>query len=290
MKTLKLNNGSNLAFEEFGEPSGVPVFFFHGWPSSLTMAQITDVPARELGIRIISPDRPGISESAFHPNRKLVDWPPVLRELANHLEIERFHILAISGGAPYAYVTAWAMPERVRAIGIVSGAPPIVDLRDHSGLLRLYRWMLKLHRSNPALLQFCFRVARPIAARKIPIGLRPLFLKIFQRGDAEVLRDNAAFEACFESARRAWRGTAEGVMIDAQIYAEPWGFSLENVNVPVRLWHGKQDRAFSFRVAEEVAGRLPNCKARYVDTAGHFSLPIRYMREILTDLVSCGAG
>ena len=73
---------------------------------------------------------------------------------------------------------------------------------------------------------------------------------------------------------------------DAQIYAQPWGFSLEDVHVPVRLWHGKQDRAFSFRLAEEVAKRLPDCNARFIDNAGHYSLPIRHMREILEDLVS----
>jgi pimeloyl-ACP methyl ester carboxylesterase len=104
--------------------------------------------------------------------------------------------------------------------------------------------------------------------------------------DEESLRDAAAFEAIFESQRRAWRGSAEGVMTDAQIYAHPWGFSLEEVDVPVRLWHGKQDRAFSAHLAEEAAKRLPNCRARFIDNAGHYSLPIRYMREILADLIS----
>jgi pimeloyl-ACP methyl ester carboxylesterase len=104
--------------------------------------------------------------------------------------------------------------------------------------------------------------------------------------DAEALRDAAAFETCFGSARRAWRRSADGVMTDAQVYAQPWGFKLEDVDVPVRLWHGKEDRAFSFRIAEEVARRLPNCQTRYVDKAGHYSLPIRHMREILEDLIS----
>ena len=110
-------------------------------------------------------------------------------------------------------------------------------------------------------------------------------LKLLQPCDAEALRDSAAFEACFESQRRAWRGSVEGVLADARIHAQPWGFRLEDIEVPVRLWHGKQDRAFSFRVAEEVAKRLPKCKARYVENAGHYSLPIRHMREILADLI-----
>jgi pimeloyl-ACP methyl ester carboxylesterase len=197
-------------------------------------------------------------------------------------------MLAISGGAPYAYATAHAMPERVHAIAIVSGAISLVDLADHKGLLPLYRWMLALYQTRPLLLRRLFQLARPILSLRPPIRLRPLILKMLmlQPSDAESLRDSAAFEAIFESQRRAWRGGTEGVIADAQIYAQPWGFPLEEVRVPVRLWHGKQDRAFSVRLAEEVAARLPKCKARYVEGAGHYSLPIQNMREILEDLVS----
>jgi len=276
-----------MAYDEYGDAKGAPVFFCHGWPSSRTMAELTHAAAHDLGVRIISPDRPGISGSAFQANRKLIDWPPIVGELADKLEIERFHILAISGGAPYAYVTAWQMPKRVRAIAIVSGAPPIVDLSEHSELLKLYRWMLALYRSHPQLLRALFYLARPIACLRPPIRFRPLLLKLLlQPVDAAALRDAAAFEACFESQRRAWRASAKGVMTDAEIYAQPWGFRLEDVDVPVRLWHGKEDRAFTFRVAQEVAARLPNCVARYVDNAGHYSLPIRHMHEILADLIA----
>jgi pimeloyl-ACP methyl ester carboxylesterase len=252
------------------------------------MARLTDDAARDLGIRIISPDRPGISGSSLHPNRELSDWPPVVRQLVDHLGIGAFRVLGISGGAPYAYATAIAMPERVRAVAIVSGATPIVDLAHREGLLRLYRWMLALYRSRPQLLRRLFCLARPILSLRSPVRLRPLILKILMLRpcDEESLRDSAAFEAVFESQRRAWRGSAEGVMADAQIYAEPWGFSLEEVRVPVRLWHGKEDRAFSVRLAEEIASRLPDCNARYVDGAGHYSLPIRHIREILQDLIS----
>jgi pimeloyl-ACP methyl ester carboxylesterase len=240
---VELIGGAHLAYEEYGDPTGTPVFFCHGWPSSRTMAQLTDAAACDLGIRIISPDRPGISRSAFQANRKLIDWPPVLQQLADHLGLKQFRILAISGGAPYAYATAWAMPQRVRAIAIVSGAPPIVDLGDDRGLLKLYRWMLALHRANPQLLRVLFYLARPFATLRIPYRWMRRLLRL-QPCDAEALRDAAAFEACFESQRRAWRSSAAGVMMDAQIYGEPWGFKLEDVDVPIRLWHGKEDRAF----------------------------------------------
>jgi pimeloyl-ACP methyl ester carboxylesterase len=281
---LRLKNGAQIALSEYGDPRGMPVFFFHGWPSSRTMAELTDDAARNLGLRIISPDRPGIRDSHFQPNRTLLDWPPLLKEIAAHLQIDRFRILAVSGGAPYAYASAWAMPERVEALAIVSGAVPIDGLEGRRGLLPIHRRMLALHDARPGLAKFFFRMARPFASMKLPRRIRPFLLKVLQPCDAKVLRDSRAFEACFESARQAWRSSAQGVLADAEIYAQPWGFGLEEVRVPVRLWHGEKDRTFSVHLAEKVAARLPNCEFRLIEGAGHYSLPIRHVTEILADL------
>src|SRR5207248_7338623 len=95
-RLLRLSNGGQLAFCEYGDAAGTPVFFFHGWPSSRTMAQLADAAARELGIRIISPDRPGIRDSSLQPSRRLSDWPEIVGQLADHLRIDRFRIFAIS--------------------------------------------------------------------------------------------------------------------------------------------------------------------------------------------------
>ncbi len=284
---VQLPDRAVVAFEEYGDPNGVPVIFCHGWPSSRIMARLTDEPARDLRIRIISPDRPGICGSSLQPERRLTDWPRVVERIVEHLGVGKFRMLAISGGAPYAYATAVGMSQRVRAIAIVGGAPPMAELVDAEGLLPLYHWMLTLYRTRPRLLRRLFHLARPVLALRPPVRFRPLLLKMLMLRpcDAESLRDAEAFEAIFESQRRAWRGSAEGVIADAQIYAQPWGFAIEDVRVPVRLWHGKEDRAFSVHLAEEVAKRLPNCKARFVDDAGHYSLPIRHMHEILQDLI-----
>jgi pimeloyl-ACP methyl ester carboxylesterase len=222
---VQLKNGAIIAFEQYGDASGVPVIFCHGWPSSRDGAPY-DEAARGLGIRIISPDRPGISGSEFAAQSQIGRLATSCRATGQSSRYREFRMLAISGGAPYAYATARAMPERVRAIAIVSGAVPIVDLVDRRGLLRLYRWMLALYRMSPQLLRKLFLMAQPILSLRPPVRFRPLVLKMLmlQTCDEESLRDSAAFEAVFESQRRAWRESAEGVMIDAQIYAQPWGF------------------------------------------------------------------
>lgn len=288
LQVIDLPHNRRLAYMEYGDPDGTPVIFCHGWPSSSTMAELTDAPARQLGIRIISPDRPGICGSIPAVERKLLEWPAVAERLADHLGLTDFRMLAISGGAPYAFATAWSLPNRVRSIAVVSSAPPITELKDGAGLLPLYRWMLALYQRHPDLLRFLFRATRPFVSMRTSVHVARKLLRMLQPCDAEALRDATAFNACFESQRRAWRGSSQGVMFDAQIYAEPWGFPLEEVTVPVRLWHGKQDRSFSFQLAEYMALRLPNCVPRYLDNSGHYSTPIRHMPEILQDLVSVG--
>lgn len=250
------------------------------------MAELTDAAARELNLRIISPDRPGIRDSSLQRERKLLDWPPLLAEVADNMGIGEFRILGISGGAPYALAAAWAMPERVRAIAVISGAPPLTEMVDRSGLLPLYRWLLFFYPRHRELLRLSFHVVRPILSVKLPLRFRPLLLKLLQPCDANVMRDVAAFEACFESQRQAWRASADGLMIDAEIYARPWGFPLEEIRVPVRLWHGRKDRSFHWSLARSMGGRLPLCAEHLVEDEGHYSLPIRHMREILHDLQS----
>src|SRR5882757_7646397 len=198
---VQLDKGGVVAFQEYGDPSGVPVIFCHGWPSSRTMAQLADEPARALGDRIISPDRHSISGSSMQLNRKLSDWPRVVEQLVDNLEIGEFRILAISGGAPYAYATAVAIPERVRAIAVVGGVIPFAELKDFRGLLPLYRWMLTFYRTRPQLVRRSFQLARPFLSFRAPVRLRPLLLKmlLLRSCDAGSLRDDAAFEAIFES-------------------------------------------------------------------------------------------
>lgn len=281
---LSLPGGIEIAFDEYGDPAGTPVIFCHGWPSSRSMAQLTHNAACALGVRVISPDRPGINESTYIADRELLQWPAIVEALARHLSLGKIRLLGISGGAPYAFATAWALPDSVAAVAIVSGAPPIAELNNHAGLLRLHRWMLAFYAKRPQLLRALFGLARPFASIRPPLRFRPMMLRLLQPCDADVLRDTAAFEACFESARRAWRGSARGVISDAEVYARPWGFPLEEITTPVQLWHGTKDRTFSFRLAEEVAARLPECELQLVEGAGHYSLPIRHMDEILAKL------
>src|SRR5687768_1945518 len=195
--------GVRLAVEESGDLHGVPVFFFHGWPASRLQGSGFSPEAREFGARIIAPDRPGIGLSSHQPGRALLDWPPLIRDMARHLGIERFRILAVSGGGPYALATAHALPQMIEAVSIVSGAPPLDAEVDQSALLPVYRWLLFAYRKRPELVRTLFGLARPVATIRPPAWSWPLLLRFVPVADRAALRDPRIFEGSFAVYREA---------------------------------------------------------------------------------------
>ncbi len=80
--------------------------------------------ASRLGVRLVLPDRPGIGLSDFKPGRAILDWPDDVLALAGALGLERFAVMGLSGGGPYAAACAWKIPQRITRVGIISGVGP----------------------------------------------------------------------------------------------------------------------------------------------------------------------
>jgi pimeloyl-ACP methyl ester carboxylesterase len=101
-RTIRLRDGRQLGYAEWGDFGGAPVLFFHGWPGSRIEGRLGDEAARVTGVRLVAIDRPGMGLSVFQPRRTLVDWPADVVELASALGLDRFAVLGISGGARVA--------------------------------------------------------------------------------------------------------------------------------------------------------------------------------------------
>ena len=264
------------------------MFFFHGWPSARVQGGLLHEAALKVGVRVLAVDRPGVGASTPQPDRRLVDWPPLLRELTAALGLERVRVLGVSGGGPYALASAWGAPELVEAAAVVCGAPPLSEL-GRDGLTLAYRILLAAHGRSRGAMRMFFRLLHPLAAGRAPGWMLTMLRGALRGPDKAVLADGALSQLCYDGFRYAWGGHRDGVFEDAEIYTQPWGFELEQVLRPVRMWHGTEDRNFSYRLAEKVAARLPQCALRIVPDEGHYSLPILHAREILADLLAVPA-
>ena len=92
--------------------------------------------------------------------------------------------------------------------------------------------------------------------------------------------ENRARSMFVLKARQAWRSSADGVMTDAETRRP--GVSPEEIRVPVTLRHGTKD--LTSRLGWRRRRPAAQLQFHLIDGAGHYSLPIRHIREILTDL------
>lgn len=61
--------------------------------------------------------------------------------------------------------------------------------------------------------------------------------------------------------------------------SNPWGFRLEDISMPVCLWHGEADANVSLSAARHVADTIPSCQATFLPGEGHW-LFLRHWEEI----------
>lgn len=128
---IQLTDGL-LACLELGDSRGVPVFYCHGFPGSRFEARLAAGAARRLGIRVLAPDRPGLGASTYLTGCTIGDWAADVTELADRMALERFALLGVSGGGPYALACAARILQRVRAVAVVAGMAPTRAIGRHT--------------------------------------------------------------------------------------------------------------------------------------------------------------
>lgn len=219
-RTVRLRDGRVVAYAHYGAPDGAVVVNAHGGLACRLDIAAADGPARAAGVRVISPDRPGIGGSDPNPGRTILDWAADLGELMDHLEAETFSVMGWSMGGQYAAAAAVAMPTRVRRLAIIAGALPLTEPGVFAQLPAFDRIYTRLSQAAPWLDRMCFRTMHFAASRGPHLygrlaaaGLGPV--------DGQVLRDEgyAVFAAMSAEAFRQ----PEGVVEDYRAWARPWG-------------------------------------------------------------------
>jgi pimeloyl-ACP methyl ester carboxylesterase len=238
---IALTDGRKLGFAEFGDLQGKPVFYFHGFPGSRLEAGLAEKIARDTHVRFIGIDRPGFGLSDFKSQRTFVDWPDDVTELADALGIDRFSILGVSGGGPYAAACACKIPERLIAVGIVCGLGP-VDVRGLTDdMLWTYRQALRLAGGFPRIVAALYLFSA-LFFRNYPERMLSILSGKVASPDKAALKNPELKEVLSRSFREAFRTRLRWPARDLTLYSRPWGFRLADIQTDVYLWHGQKDR------------------------------------------------
>jgi pimeloyl-ACP methyl ester carboxylesterase len=276
-------DGRGLAFEEYGDPDGDPVLSFHGGLSSRLDAAPAHAAALALGVRIVSPDRPGMGRSTFQPGRRLLDWPTDVAALTDALEIERFAVMGWSCGGPYAAVCAAKMPDRITAVALLSSAVPFELMGTTKGLLRNDRILLSLVRRTPWLASALLRVSIASASEK---RLSREIRRSFPAVDRAALKERGSVVEAVGFIKESMRQGTEGCLQDYRIFGDPWGFSVSEITAPVHVWEGAEDHTGPPAYRDLLVCHIPHARLSVVPGEGHLSLLQHQAPAILADLTA----
>lgn len=291
----KLSNGHALGYAVYGaqDPNTATVFYFHGLLSSRLEAAILSQPAAQLGLRIISIDRPGFGLSTFQPNRSVLSFTSDVQELADYLRVPAFSILANTGGAPYALACAkMLLTSRLISVDIMAG-----------------QWPLKI-KSVWFMKPFQHAIDSGLS-KGIGSGLENDWGDLARAADPtpyyqqqekemkkrpEVERTTlAGYERImlWDPAKEAFRVDGKGVGQDLLLQTEykKWGFEFHEINGNkfrggIKVWHGAQDELIVPKLAQEAVSQMTGVNFELVSGQGHFGLPVHQGPAILKHIAS----
>lgn len=283
--SLTLPDGRTLAYAEYGDPDGHPVMYFHGSPSSrLEPLLLGDDAFSRLGLRMIAPDRPGMGRSDFQPDRGFSDWPEDVVFLADTIGLKQFAVLGISGGGGYAAACAAKIPERLDAVVIASGAWRMdwPEAKDNLHFPNSLIWSLA--RNAPFMLRAMLKMMRvPPDARREQILAQQK--KSLPAPDYAVLELPGRLDAYLHMLNEAMHQGVRGPDWDMRLYVHEWDFDPNEIQVPLTLFHGRQDMNVPLAVVQRAIRMLPSAQLVTYENEGHLSTFSNHLDEIARALV-----
>jgi pimeloyl-ACP methyl ester carboxylesterase len=287
---ILLPDGRRLAYAEYGTAGGHPVLYFHGFPSSRREARLLHEAALAADVHIIAPDRPGYGDSDDAPGRSMADWARDCAALTGQLGLTRFAIVGVSGGGPYALACARHLPDH--RPGALTACTLVCPLG------AIYRSEL-LSQMNPAARASLLMGRQPAWLTNLVYGAPTTALLAFwpdlveqfrhiaaPPADRAVLREGDTARILNRTIADAMRKGAPGARRDLTLYTNHWGLDLSEIRMPIRIWHGTDDGTVPITHARWLADQLPDAHLTELPGDGHYSVPIRYARQILAELLA----
>ncbi|MBN2702463.1 MAG: alpha/beta hydrolase [Methylothermaceae bacterium] len=279
---LTTPEGRRIAFARYGDPDGRPIGYCHGLPSSRLEAALVASTAKRLKLHLFAVDRPGYGQSDPLPPTRIADWPKDLARVADHLGIDRFAVLGVSGGGPYALACGQHLRSRIDRIGLVCPLGPVAQISLRQGMSPAARWAFFLASKAPWALPIFFGNSTAYLIHRTPDLAFALLMRSLPEKDREVLASPEIREVFCATIREGLRHGAAGVLRDFLHYIRPWEVALASVDQRVTFWHGDVDTVVPLAHSRHLAERLTRAELHILPGEGHYSLPVNYAESILS--------
>lgn len=279
-RVIRLPDGRQMAYSEWGDLKGRPVLLLNGTPASRLLCPDEDA-TEHAGVRLITIDRPGYGRSDPQTGRTLLGWVDDLLHLAERLGLPPCPVVGWSGGGPYAMAMAYRLPDRVPTMGLAASIvpfeefPAVLDDVSASG-----RAAFELLARDPVAGLTAFEKHRAWFSSD---GWETMFADSWGTADDRVLADPATLAAMKAMEREAARQGSTGFVGDSLAMYSPWGFSPSEIRQPVTIWAGELDIQALPAEMDFLAKAIPHANLVTYPGEGHL-FPIAHWGEMLAAL------
>jgi pimeloyl-ACP methyl ester carboxylesterase len=285
---LELDDGRTIGYATWGDPQGTPMFIAHGTPGSRrALSPGLDDPEwlRQQRLRFIGVDRPGYGYSDPWPEASLLECAEDFVRVADHLGLERFAALGVSGGAPYAIALGALVPERIKGVAIVSGLGMLDRPGALEGMSKGNIEEIKMAMDSPEELATALGEAAE-AIREDPEGTFAELSDELPEVDRQMLERPDIRVFLIETFQEAVRQGAIGWIDDDLRQVRPWPFRLDELGgVDMRIHHGEADVLVPAHHAKHLAEGIPGSRLHLYAGEGHLSFD-KYNKEIVKTLLA----
>jgi pimeloyl-ACP methyl ester carboxylesterase len=274
-----------------GPADGVPLILCHGTPSCGMLYRGWVDAAAERGVRLIGYSRPGYGRSTRQEGRTVGDCCADVECVADELDLDRFLVLGHSGGGAHALACAALLPERVLAAATVAGAAPAYA----AGL----NWLAGQEEENVEEWKAALEGGRTLRVLleawagemldESDDAASPDALESFDSMVSDADRESITPETSAFAAERRKHSLSTGIwgwFDDDIAETKPWGFDVSQIEVPVSVWHGGQDRFVPPAHGEWLASAIPGARAQFRADEGHFSIVDTKFGDLVEDLLA----
>ena len=257
---VSLSDGRTLEYVDLGDPAGEPVLLCHGTPSSAGFAAVVADVARDCGVRLVAPSRPGYGAST--PSRPgLASCAADAVELADQLGLGRLAAMGVSGGGPFALALGAVAPERITSVFVHAGTASYFELMPPSDEDAEERRAIALFAAGDvdgataAMTASADRDFGPM--RGLTDAEVGEALKAMVPAGETWLDSHPAARAAFDRDFSRAISTSAGYVRDVLSWGGAWDIDLARMGPPVRLIYGESDAMVPRTHADWLLARLP---------------------------------
>jgi pimeloyl-ACP methyl ester carboxylesterase len=228
-REVLLRDGRTLRVYDSGAAESDSLFtlvWHHGSPQTGAPLEPLQAAAARRGIRLLSYGRPSYGGSSPCPGRDVASAAADVAQVADALGVSRFAVMGASGGGPHALACAALLGARVVGAVCLAGLAPFTDEFD---------WFAGMVSGGGLRAAVAGREARTRHA-----GSDEFDPDTFTPADWTAL--SGAWASLGADAGRAGAAGPDGLIDDDVAFVAPWGFDVAQIDAPVLVVHGGEDR------------------------------------------------